>query len=154
MNSHIGNFIYSLKVVFHRFRRFLVSRKINLTNMRLSFTEKADMYENLVKQKWLFPPPPAHNVSNALVVCVSSKKWGDFFIWSVLLFRRLKHFFLIKSACIMCCALFFISDQIKFSYKWVWFRDIPLNIKLFMLQTIKLKKLAENTNHIEEKNLN
>ena len=69
LNSHIGNFIYSLKVVFHRFRRFLVSRKINLTNMRLSFTEKADMYENLVKQKWLFPPPPpAHNVRNALVV--------------------------------------------------------------------------------------
>ena len=33
------------------------------------------MYENLVKQKWLFPPPPlAHNVSIALVVCVSGKK--------------------------------------------------------------------------------
>ena len=148
MNSHIGNFIYSLKVVFHRFRRFLVSRKINLTNMRLSFTEKADMYENLVKQKWLFPPP--HNVSNALVVCVCLVKNEETFLYD-LLFRRLKHFFLIKSECIMCCALFFISDQIKFSYKWVWFRDIPLNIKLFMLQTIKLKKLAENTNHIEGK---
>ena len=153
MNSHIGNFIYSLKVVFHRFRRFLVSRKINLTNMRLSFTEKADMYENLVKQKWLFPPPPAHNIRNALVVCVCLVKNEETFLYD-LVFRRLKHFFLIKSECIMCCALFFISDQIKFSYKWVWFRDIPLNIKLFMLQTIKLKKLAENTNHIEEKNLN
>ena len=51
------------------------------------------MYENLVKQKWLFPPPPpAHNVSNALVVCMCLVKKVETFLYD-LLFRRLKHFF-------------------------------------------------------------
>ena len=87
-----------------------MSRKINLTNMRLSFTEKADMYENLVKQKWLFPPPPAHNVSNALVVCVCLVKNEETFLYD-LLFRRLKHFFLIKvhALCVVHCFLLVIK---------------------------------------------